>query len=255
MNRQFTTSIDNTQEIAMKNTKTILHHQFIRILPLLLLTGILLCLLLPFSATAADDDTPFFAGVNGSPNVMILFDNSNSMQDSPYFRDDGVTLYQPDTKWRRGVKINNGCDADTSNDKFCDIQDTANYDAALCIDACIADDTPGTSGGSIQFDESKWISTSTHLTLPGQSAPNLPGLSTTDSDITSFENSPCPAPNDSLTCSNRIYDTNIDWSLVTSWNDFKPYRYWKIKITDTATGSIQYASIEKRPVSNNDPNH
>lgn len=234
----------------MKNTKTILH-QFIRILPLLL-TSILLCLLLPFSATAADDDTPFFAGATGSPNVMILFDNSNSMQDSPYFRDDGASLYRPKTNWRRGVKINNGCDADTSNDKFCDIQDTANYDATLCIDPCIADDTPGTPGGSIQFDESKWISTSTSLTLPGQNAPNLPGLSTTESVITSFQSSsPCPAPNGSLTCSDRIYDTNVDWSAISDGSDFYPYRYWKIKVTDLTNNTIQYRSINWRSSTGN----
>ena len=76
-------------------------------------------------AFAADDDVPFFAGANGAPNIMFVFDNSDSMQDIPNFRTDGTNLYpvRPGTvadaaartnnnkdsqnwMWRQGVKLN-----------------------------------------------------------------------------------------------------------------------------------------------------
>ncbi len=178
----------------------------------------------PVPVLATDDVVPFFAGRTGSPNVMILFDNSNSMQDSPYFRADGDT-YKPSTYWRRGVKINPDCDSDTPGEQ-----------------PCIDED----SNGNILYNQTKYVTSSNELTLPGQNPPNLPGLNTTSSSVTSFESSHCPAPNDSLICSNRIYDTHIDWSLVSDWSDFVPYRYWKVRVTDETNSSVQYRTFESR---------
>ncbi len=216
----------------MNKELKLFHHKF-QLYALLL--GAFLAL--PFSVLAADDDTPFFAGRTGSPNVMILFDNSNSMQDSPYFKDDGNNL-KPSTRWRRGVKINNHCDADTSNDNPAD---------GNIVNGCIADSTPGVPGGSTSYDDSKWISTDTELTLPGQVPPNLPGLTANGSSITSFQSgSACPTPNAGLTCSIRIYDSNVDWNAISAWNNFVPYRYWKIRVTDTTLNTVQYRSISGR---------
>jgi len=87
------------------------------------------------SVQAADDVIPFFAGQSGSPNVMVLFDNSDSMQDSPYFRKDG-NVYEPSTYWRRGVTINKDCDEDKDPDEE---------------DKCIGED----ASGNIIYDDSK----------------------------------------------------------------------------------------------------
>ena len=172
-------------------------------------------------AMATDGHTPFFAGNTGSPNVMIIFDNSDSMQDSPYFRDDGNT-YRPNTRWRHGVKINPDCNGDGTAD-----------------DPCIAEK----ADGGIDFDWNKHV-TETELTLPGQNPPNLPGLSSTDSTITSFSGSACPAPNESLTCSNIIKDSNIDWSIMYNWNASRPWLYWKVRITNIEDSTFQERSIE-----------
>ncbi len=201
--------------VAMKNRR-----KFFTISSLFVLFLMLLGITSP--ALATDDVTPFFAGRTGSPNVMILFDNSNSMQDSPYFMPDGNT-YKPSTYWRRGVTINEDCNGDGAAD-----------------DPCIAVDT----NGHPVYDQTKYVNTDTELTLPGQNPPNLPGLSSSDSSITSFQSSsPCPAPNASLTCSDRIYDANVDWSLLSTWSDFVPYRYWKVKITDQDNHTVQFRSI------------
>ena len=196
-------------------------------------------LLAAWPTMATDDDVPFFAGRTGSPNVMILFDNSNSMQDSPYFRDDGG-VYTPNTYWRRGVKINNHCDADTSNDDPAD---------GVIVDGCIADSTPGVPGGSVRYNESAYIDTDNVLELPSQNPPNLPGLTTTESVVTSFQNRWCPAPDETLRCSVRIYDSNLDWSAISDWDDFVPYRYWKVKITDLTDNTVQSRSINSRNAS------
>ena len=205
--------------VAMKN-----RWKFFVISYLLVLVLVTFGIISP--ALATDDVVPFFAGRTGSPNVMILFDNSNSMQDSPYFMPDGNT-YKPSTYWRRGVKINEDCNNDGTAD-----------------DPCIAVD----GSGNRIYDESKYVNTDAELILPGQNPPNLPGLSSSQSTITSFQNNPCPAPNDTLKCSHLIYDYNLDWSLISDWNDFVPYRYWKVKVTDLADNSVQYRSINSRNV-------
>lgn len=185
---------------------------------------------LPLTVMAADGHVPFFAGKTGSPNVMILFDNSNSMEYSPHFRPnkDGeiVDIYRPNTYWRRGVTVNPDC----NNDGI--------YD-----DPCIAED----SGGRVIFDESKHITTDTTLILPGQAPPNLPGLSAAYSTVTRFQSSSaCPYPNNHLICSDRIYDSNVNWSSISSWPDFIPYRFWKVKVTNKHNNSVQFRSINSR---------
>ncbi len=201
--------------VAMKNRR-----KFFTISSLFVLLLMVLGITSP--ALATDDVTPFFAGRTGSPNVMILFDNSNSMQDSPYFMPDGNT-YKPSTYWRRGVTINEDCNGDGTAD-----------------DPCIAVD----ANGNRIYDQTKYVNTDTELTLPGQNPPNLPGLTTSESSVTSFQSSsPCPAPNESLTCSDRIYDANVDWNSFSTWSDFVPYRYWKVKITDQDNNTVQFRSI------------
>lgn len=56
-------------------------------------------------AEAVDDDIPFFAGANGLPNVMFIFDNSDSMQDVPFLRKDGRPLRPSGWRWRYGVQV------------------------------------------------------------------------------------------------------------------------------------------------------
>ena len=63
---------------------------------------------LPTAAFAADDDVPFFVGIQGLPNVMVILDNSDSMQDVPYPAKDesgNPVPVRPDWPWRQGVKI------------------------------------------------------------------------------------------------------------------------------------------------------
>ncbi len=158
-------------------------------------------------ASAVDDDVPFFAGNTGNPNVFLIFDNSDSMQDSPYLRDDGNT-YRPSTYWRRGVTVDgNGTIAEDGN-------------------------------GNIIYDNYKYVSTDTSLSLPGANPPTLPGLGTRRSSVTYIA-----GPS-----SDRIYDSGVDWNdaSVYEWSAFAAnYRYWKVKITD-ANGVEQIRTITSR---------
>ncbi len=158
-------------------------------------------------ASAVDDDVPFFAGNTGNPNVFLIFDNSDSMQDSPYLRDDGNT-YRPSTYWRRGVTVDgNGTIAEDGN-------------------------------GNIIYDNYKYVSTDTSLSLPGANPPTLPGLGTRSSTVTYIA-----GPS-----SDRIYDSSVDWTdaSVAGWSAFAAnYRYWKVKITD-ANGVEQIRTITSR---------
>ncbi len=174
------------------------------------------------SSYAVDDDVPFFAGQAGSPNVMILFDNSDSMQDSPYLRKDGVTPYRPgesdgNTYWRQGVKIASG--------------------AANCDDGgnCIKE-----SSGNIEYDYYKYVNTSDIMVLPGQLPPNLPGLASTSSTVTYIRNT-STACSAGMECDYLIYDSNVDWTNIDSIED--QYRYWKVEIKDDL-GNVQYASLQ-----------
>lgn len=170
----------------------------------------------------ADDDTPFFAGGGGSPNVMIILDNSNSMQDSPYMRDDGTTYSPYDTPWKRGVKINDDCNNDGTAD-----------------DPCILDNSsPGVAGGAIQYNDSQYITETDHYTLPSQTPPFLPGLSSSSSVVTSIRNTTTTCPT-GLECDDRIYDSNITVAFSIS-----TYQFWKVIIKDITAGTTDERNIK-----------
>ncbi len=180
----------------------------------------------PVPVLATDDVVPFFAGRTGSPNVMILFDNSNSMQDSPYFRADG-NIYTPSTYWRRGVKINPDCDDKTPGDQPC-IAENAN--------------------GNILYDDSKYVTTSDELILPGQNPPQIPltnGSTTLSSTVTSIPSNTC-SYDSSLKCSYHIEDSNVDWSQVSD----STYKYWRVDITDDQ-GNVQHRTLRSDSTSTN----
>jgi len=102
---------------------------------------------------AFDDVEPFFAGGTGLPNVMFIFDNSDSMQDSAYFRKNGNT-YRPSTYWRRGVTIDEE-------------------------DGTIAEDV----NGNIIYDQVKY-SSDEELELPAKTHPAVPDLGTPYGTVT-----------------------------------------------------------------------
>ncbi|KAF0188876.1 MAG: PilC beta-propeller domain-containing [Desulfobulbaceae bacterium] len=199
-----------------------------RIQNLVILFAVFYCISNPSFALAADDDTPFFAGRTGSPNVMIIFDNSNSMQDSPYLRDDGITPYRPDGQlWRRGVTVDNDCNNDGTAD-----------------DPCILDSTPNVAdnNGSIVYDQTKYITESEYVSLPGKNPPNFPGLAASSSAVTSIRNT-STACNMGMECDDRIYDSNVTWGTLTSTIMNSTYRYWRVEIKDTTNSTTQVRNL------------
>ena len=157
---------------------------------------------------ASDDDVPFFAGNNGLPNVLLIFDNSDSMQDLPYPRKDGSPVRPSGWEWRRGVVVDD--------------------------DGTIAEN----DSGHIIYDYYKYVTTDEQLTLPGTTPPPIPGVGSLTSTITNVPGSD----------SNRIYDNNVDWSdsAVHDWSNFvHNYRYCLVKILDK-NGAIQYRTITDR---------
>lgn len=105
------------------------------------------------TSRAGDDDVPFFVGSTGLPNVLFIFDNSDSMQDVPYLRKDGSTL-RPSWRWRYGVTID--------------------------TDGTIAED----SNGHVIYDYTKYVDTSTTMNIPSKTPPPLPGVGSLTSTIT-----------------------------------------------------------------------
>lgn len=202
-------------------------------------------------AYAADDDVPFFAGANGAPNIMFIFDNSDSMQDIPYRRADGRSV-RPGTNpnslnnssasdwmWRRGVKLN-------------------------------ADNTVMEVAGVVQYDEAAFPS-ETEMAIPEQTPENLPGKSslTSNADVNDPvtakvlpEQTPANLPGTSpasLTSSmtsianvGRIYDTSLTWTdaLLTDATTFNSnYRYRLVEVRDK-DGGLQYRTITGRDTAN-----
>ncbi len=157
---------------------------------------------------ASDDDVPFFAGNNGLPNVLLIFDNSDSMQDLPYLRKDGSPLRPSGWEWRRGVVVDD--------------------------DGTIAEN----SDGSIKWDYYKYVDESNQLTLPGTTPPPIPGIGSLQSTVTSISSS----------SSNRIYDSNVDWndSAIYNWTNFRNnYYHCHVKIIDK-NGAVQDRTIVDR---------
>jgi hypothetical protein len=199
------------------------------ITPILVVFAVCFILCHPLPIFAADDDTPFFAGGTASPNVMIIFDNSNSMQDSPYKRDDGITTYTPNWQtWRRGVKIDDDCNNDGTAD-----------------DPCILDSTPGVpdAAATISYNETKHITQSTYVTLPGKNAPNLPGLVAPSSTVTTIRDTGT-ACSVGMECDNRIYDSSVTWGTLTSTIMNSTFKYWRVEIKDETDGTIQIRNLD-----------
>jgi hypothetical protein len=70
----------------------------------LVLLGLLI--LMPVRAWAPEE-APFFVGEIFYPNALIIFDNSDSMQDVPYLNPGGISV-RPNHEWRRDVMDTGG---------------------------------------------------------------------------------------------------------------------------------------------------
>lgn len=68
--------------------------------------SLLIIMLNPMRTLA--DDAPFFAGEPQFPNVMIIFDNSDSMQDVPYTNPGGIAVRPSGQEWRKDVMAPDG---------------------------------------------------------------------------------------------------------------------------------------------------
>ncbi|OQX13981.1 MAG: hypothetical protein BWK76_15360 [Desulfobulbaceae bacterium A2] len=148
-------------------------------------SGLCLALLLTLFAPAhaVDDDIPFFVGVNGAPNIMFIFDNSDSMQDIPYLKPDGNTVRPSDWAWRRGVKLN-------------------------------ADNTVMVVSGTVQYDEDAFVSDE-EMALPKQVPQNLPGPGSLSSTVTNITNSSRIYDNTlTATLDSTFFATNYQYRTV-----------------------------------------
>ena len=190
----------------------------------LALSIVMFALLRP--ALALDDVTPFFAGRSGMPNVMILFDNSNSMQDSPYKRKNGNPYNPYYDPWTKGVVPT------SDNDPACAA-------GAPCIDHF------DYTNGYRMVDEHGNVKT--ELTLPGQNPPNLPGLFSASSTVTPASTTPDVVYNGSdcsgKKCSNRIYDNSVSWSDLTAAIMQQRYQNWKVTVTEKESGAVQERTL------------
>ena len=162
------------------------------------------------SLWALDDDNPFFAGSTGLPNVMFIFDNSDSMQDLPYLRKDGSPLRPSGWKWRTGVYVD--------------------------PDGTISEDV----NGNIRYDHSAYTSTDVEVGVPSRTPPPIPGIGALTSVMTKY--------NGTSYLNYIICDENINWAdpLMTNSANFNAaYRYYKVMIEDGA-GNKQYRTITGR---------
>jgi hypothetical protein len=200
---------------------------------------------------AADDVVPFFAGANGAPNIMFIFDNSDSMQDIPNTRADSRPVRPgtnpnsinnssaQDWKWRQGVQLN-------------------------------ADGTVKESGGVVQYDPIAFPS-DTQMTMPEQSPALLPHLDplldslTSTADVTDPatplaipELNPANLPDTTgltgtvtnITQPARIYDANLNWSTTTGLGNatvFGEFLYRLVEVKSNL-GDVQYRTITGRTI-------
>ncbi len=185
-----------------------------------LAAGLLLFAVLAATARAADDDIPFFVGTVGAPNIMFIFDNSNSMQDIPYLKPDGNTVTPSGLRWRRGVKLNadNTVQVDASNNPVYD-------DDAFPTE--VINPIPEQTLANLP---------TTEVTVP----PNLPGAGSLTSSMTSYPNT------------SRIYDAALSWGAfplaVTA--DFDANYLNRIVEVRGNDGSVQHRRITGRSTSN-----
>ena len=200
----------------------------------------LLCLFSFDAALAIDDDVPFFAGQTGLPNVMILFDNSDSMRASPYKTKSG-DIYRP-TSWQT-AEVSYGITPTSDDDSSCDA-------GAPCIES--------DESGHNRFHDADGNLISTKLTLPGQNPPNLPGLYSNRSTVLSttvppaepeYHGTDCVPGDTGRKCSTTIYDDSVDWSRLENGDAdadalfVRAYKNWKVKITEKESGAVQYRTI------------
>ncbi|MBU1564062.1 MAG: hypothetical protein KJ630_00370 [Proteobacteria bacterium] len=209
-------------------------------------------------AFAADDDLPFFAGGNGAPNIMFVFDNSDSMQDIPYSRADGRQV-RPGTNpnsanntsyynwpWRRGVKLND------DNTVF-EVSGNVQYDEAAFpsdTEMAIPEQTPLNLPGTSPASLTSTVDTKDDIVeqvIPGQTPANLPGTAPASLSSTMT----------SIPTADRIYDTSLDWTTATlplrNSTDFDlnyRYRLVEVRSADPAEDP-QYATIISRSYSSN----
>ncbi|MCD6561287.1 MAG: VWA domain-containing protein [Deltaproteobacteria bacterium] len=157
---------------------------------------------------AMDDIVPFFAGAEGNPNIMFIFDNSDSMQDVPYFRKDGRNVRPSGWRWRRGVKVDE--------------------------DGTIAED----ANGNIIYDYNAHTTQSAEVLIPGRTPPPMPRTDGGDPSLTSTV-----TKINRLKYWYLIYDENLDWAAVkANWNN-GDYRYCRIEMQDPGGGNIQVRTI------------
>ncbi|OPX35785.1 MAG: hypothetical protein B1H11_08620 [Desulfobacteraceae bacterium 4484_190.1] len=157
---------------------------------------------------AMDDIVPFFAGAEGNPNIMFIFDNSDSMQDVPYFRKDGRNVRPSGWQWRRGVKVDE--------------------------DGTIAED----ANGNIIYDYNAHTTQSAEVLIPGRTPSPMPRTDGGDPSLTSTVTKIYR-----LKYWYRIYDENLDWAAVeANWNN-GDYRYCRIEMQDPGGGNIQVRTI------------
>jgi hypothetical protein len=181
------------------------------------------------SSSLAAEEKPFFAGSAGAPNIMIILDNSDSMQDSPYLRDNHIDSFRPYLPWRTGPKVAEDCDQNPATDDG----------------PCLLDYTPGVPDTASIATDPTMYTTDVNMTLPGVNPPNVPGTGSTSSTVTKFENKKCVPDIPGKVCSLYIHDNKINWAPAGfNENDFyKTYRYWPVEIKDTTTGATQLRYI------------
>ncbi|MCP4350884.1 MAG: hypothetical protein GY795_35920 [Desulfobacterales bacterium] len=157
---------------------------------------------------------PSYAMAKGLPNVLFIIDNSNSMQESPYMKED--TNYNPPiTKsvtpnmiWSRGYVI----DPDTKL-------------------------ITGT-------DDYKYLETGTEVSIDAVPITELTGSVTKLEDV-DFDADPAD------TASYKLFDTKADYSENDVATDFVThYKYRVIKIKNDDTGQEQYRTINSYTSSN-----
>ena len=163
---------------------------------------------LPTAALAADDDVPFFVGIQGLPNVMFIFDNSDSMQDVPYPAQDesgNPVPVRPDWPWRQGVKIDGS--------------------GFVVLD----------ENGDVDLDDTKNLNLEEVLSIPGRNPPDIPGRGSLTGEVTSVRDK---------TADDRIYDDRVDWDdPVFSSDGFKAtYGYYRVMVEDE-NGAGQYTNL------------
>jgi len=171
-------------------------------------TAVIMTVLLAFApaAKAVDDDTPFFAGDTGLPNVMFIFDNSDSMQDVPYPRKDGSPL-RPSWRWRYGVYVD--------------------------PDGTIAED----ENGNVKYNYTAYTSRDVEVSIPGKTPPPMPRTDGKDPSLTSTVTKIYR-----YHYWYRIYDENLDWDAIEAgWPE--NYRYHKIMLEDPGGGNPQIRTI------------